>query len=182
MSWPLNHEATLQLARPLNVARQGLITKVELLYVMGFLKFSQVEETTVEKMDNRKTTSRNNVFLGNSNGAPIQNDWSTDLNKKEKRTPRCALTMFCLLSNSSMQQFLRYACGIKQVYVIINTMLTIQWCQVDDIRHCINRCDPHCDLITQFDYEFTLTKCVFCHLLALMCSMWSIEEGLQFSC
>ncbi len=108
--------------------------------------------------------------------------WLIDgFEQKKKRTPRCALTMFCLLSYRSLQQFLRYACGIKQVYVIINTMLTIQWCQVDDIRNCINNCDPHCNLITQFGYEFTLTKRVFCHLLGLMCSMWSIDEGLQFS-
>ncbi len=49
-----------------------LITKLEMLHIVGFHEIVQVEETKTEEIDKWKATPRDNVFLKASNGAPIQ--------------------------------------------------------------------------------------------------------------
>ncbi len=72
-----------------------------------FHEVLQVEETTVKEMDNWKAIPRDNVILKISNGVPIQDGWPTDPITTEIITSRCGLTMMCLFSVISLQQFLR---------------------------------------------------------------------------
>ncbi len=71
-----------------------LITKLEMLHIVGLHEIVQLEETTTKEIDKWKATPPDNVLLKASNGAPIQDGLPTDLIRTEMITRRCGLTMF----------------------------------------------------------------------------------------
>ncbi len=92
-------------ARPLNLAAMS-----DLLFGVWSQnrKCLQVEETAVEEMDDWKATPLDSAILKIFNGAPIPDGWPTDPITTEIITSQCGLTMTCLFSVISLQQFLRW--------------------------------------------------------------------------
>ncbi len=63
-----------------------------------------MKETTLKEINSGNATPRDNMSVKISNGAPIQDGWSTEASTAEIKASRCGLNMFWLISAISFAE------------------------------------------------------------------------------